>query len=124
MNDERRKQLPTAGVPGKRKRSAKKELVVLRPSAIVSGGLRFGTIAPGVVEEKVQKKEKKAAVKNDPQLVAAARELKDRWLEQINSGMYLPMANGKYEVSRQFELNSHTEELVGTVEPILLLKAA
>ncbi len=40
------------------------------------------------------------AVKNDPRLVAAARELKDRWLEEINSGRYLPMANGKYEVSR------------------------
>jgi hypothetical protein len=41
--------------------------------------------------------------KNDPRLVAAARELKDRWSEEINSGRYLPMANGKYEVSRGIE---------------------
>jgi hypothetical protein len=40
------------------------------------------------------------AVKRDPRLVAAARELKDRWLEEMNSGRYLPMGKGKYEVSR------------------------
>jgi hypothetical protein len=43
------------------------------------------------------------SAKNDPRLVAAARELKDRWLEEINSGRYLPMGNGKYEISRQIE---------------------
>ena len=57
-------------------------------------------MVPSVIEEKVEAKQKKAAVKNDPQLVAAARELKDRWLEQVNGGLYLPMGNGKYEVSR------------------------
>ena len=35
---------------------------------------------------------------SDPKLVAAARELKARW--QVNGGLYLPEANGKYEVSR------------------------
>jgi hypothetical protein len=40
------------------------------------------------------------SVKNDPRLVAVARELKDRWLAQVNGGMCLAMANGKYEVSR------------------------
>lgn len=87
-------------LPAKRVRKAKKELVVLKPSAIGSGGLRFGAIQPSVIEEKVVAKEKKPAVKNDPRLVAAARELKDRWLEQVNGGLYLPMANGKYDVSR------------------------
>src|SRR5688572_21989253 len=38
--------------------------------------------------------------KNDPRLVAAARELRDRWMEEINSGRYLPVCNGKYDVSR------------------------
>ncbi len=47
-------------------------------------------------------------MKNDPRLVAAARELKDRWLEEINSGRHLPMGQGKYEVSRGIE---------GRVEP-------
>ncbi len=27
------------------------------------------------------------AVKDDPRLVAAARELKNRWLEQVNGGL-------------------------------------
>ena len=48
----------------------------------------------------VEKKRKKPKAKNDPKLAAAARELRDRWLEQINSGQYLPTGNGKYEVSR------------------------
>jgi len=92
-----------------RKRAkAKKELVVVNPRAISAGGLRFATTAPSVIEEKATKKEKKAAVKNDPRLVAAARELKDRWLEEINSGRYLPMANGKYEVSRGIERSGPT----------------
>jgi len=81
----------------------KKELVVVNPKAIASGGLRFATTAPSVIEEKVEKKEKKPAVKNDPRLVAAARELKDRWLEQVNGGMYLPMNEAKYEVGRLIE---------------------
>lgn len=40
--------------------------------------------------------------KNDPQLVAAARELRDRWLDEVNAGRYLPTAaNAKYDVTRQ-----------------------
>jgi hypothetical protein len=40
-------------------------------------------------------------VKANPQHVAKARELRDRYLEQFNSGLVLPCA--KYEVSRQLE---------------------
>jgi hypothetical protein len=69
--------------------------------------------APSVIEEKVEKKEKKPKVKNDPQLVAAARELKDRWLEQVNGGLYLPMGNGKYEGSRGIgEARPHGRPLI------------
>jgi hypothetical protein len=53
------------------------------------------------------------SAKNDPRLVAAARELKDRWLEEINSGRYLPMANGKYDVSRGIEGPQSTRERSG-----------
>jgi hypothetical protein len=49
------------------------------------------------------KREKKPKAKNDPKLVAAARELRDRWLEHINSGAKLLDAQGKYDVSRQLE---------------------
>ena len=33
--------------------------------------------------------------------VAAARELRDRYLDGVNSGRVLPAAHGKYDVSRQ-----------------------
>jgi hypothetical protein len=72
---------------------------VIPKNSISMGGLRSWTVTP-VAEAKPAKKEPKPKVKNDPRLVAAARELKDRWLEEINSGRYLPMGNGKYEVSR------------------------
>jgi len=38
--------------------------------------------------------------KNDAALVAKARELRDRWLERVNSGEYLPQASGKYDLRR------------------------
>ena len=43
--------------------------------------------------------------KNDPKYIAAARELRDRYLEQINTPgeRLLPAAHGKYDVSRQLE---------------------
>ncbi len=67
--------------------------------------LWFGTpaaakaVVPAGVEKPVKTKKPKA--KNDPRLVAAARELRDRWLEQVNTGqanVALPV--GKYEVCR------------------------
>ena len=40
----------------------------------------------------------------DLKLIAAARELRDRYIEQINAGLLLPpSACGKYDVSRQLE---------------------
>jgi len=63
---------------------------------------------PPPVAPAVEAKPKRAArpkVKNDPRLVAAARELRDRWLEQVNAGdaAALPAGRGKYEVSRAIE---------------------
>lgn len=37
----------------------------------------------------------------DPKLVSAVRELRDRFLEHINSPESIPLPSGKYEVSRQ-----------------------
>jgi hypothetical protein len=73
---------------------------VIKPTSIASGGLRFAPapVAGAVVEK--AKPEPKLRQKNDPRLVAAARELKDRWLEEVNTGRYLPVSNGKYEVAR------------------------
>ena len=68
---------------------------------------------PEPVVEK-PKREKKPKVKNDPALVAKARELRDRWLEKVNApggtqggmqggtqgGASVLLAHTKYEVSR------------------------
>ena len=58
--------------------------------------------APGRVEAKPPKA-KREKQKNDPKYVAAARELRDRYLDEVNSGRCLPAANGKYDVSRSLE---------------------
>ena len=39
--------------------------------------------------------------KNDPRYIAAARELRDRYLEHVNGGAMQLEAAGKYDVSRQ-----------------------
>ena len=47
-------------------------------------------------------KPKKEKVRNDPQHVAAARELRDRYLEMLNGGLIpLPQTQAKYDVSRK-----------------------
>jgi hypothetical protein len=52
-------------------------------------------------------------------VVEAARELRDRYIEQINAGLLLPpSANGKYDVSRQLEA------ALSTLKQTPLLKAA
>lgn len=60
------------------------------------------SVAPVVAEKRPR--EPKVKVKNDPRLVAAARELRDRWLEQVNATPLL--ASGKYDVSRVIEGNA------------------
>ena len=115
------------GVPGQEReeeeclaqpaKGAKKERVVAatKPAAMVSVGVRFGAppaISPAAQapseETTIVKREKKAKApvkKNDPRLVAAARELRDRYLEEVNSGRHalgaaLPGGAGKYDVTR------------------------
>ncbi len=94
-------------------------------AAITSGGLRF--IAPKPPAEKTTREPKPKAprvkVKNDPRLVAAARELRDRWLEQVNATGEALLAQGKYEVSRPFDGNElprlphHRPSLPMLIEP-------
>ena len=57
-------------------------------------------------------------MKNDPMLIAAARELRDRWLEQVNrEGLPLEV-RGKYDVAREIQ---GTQE---RAKPATLLPAA
>jgi ribosomal protein S18 acetylase RimI-like enzyme len=74
-----------------------------KPKAVSRGSLLFFTPPPTPKPEKPEKKprEKKPKQKNDPRLVAAARELKDRWLERVNAGEYLFESAGKYDLTRQ-----------------------
>ncbi len=57
----------------------------------------------GKPKKKCPKREKR---KNDPKHIATARELRDRYLEEINlpeNARMLPEMKGKYDVSRQLE---------------------
>lgn len=76
-----------------------------------TNGLWFAPPEPTPEQKKAAKaaareeaKKDKPRRRNDPKLVAAARELRDRYMEQINEGLLLPPgACGKYEVSRSLE---------------------
>ena len=59
---------------------------------------------PSIKKEKPKREKVKVEKKNDPKLVKAARELRDRYLEEINQNPILT-SNGKYEVSRLIESN-------------------
>jgi hypothetical protein len=103
----------------KSERKRKEKTPVLKESVVASGGLRFGAPAKElVVAEKVEEKPKKEPkVKNDPKLVAAARELRDRWLEKANEDPSALLANGKYDVSRQLAA-PEPMEILQLPEPI------
>jgi len=87
-------------------------------NVISEGGMRFGPASPPSPlppEAKPGKtrqptRERKPKVKSDPLLVAAARELRDRYLERMNDdSLALPAGNlAKYDVSRG--LRGHVEE--------------
>jgi N-acetylglutamate synthase-like GNAT family acetyltransferase len=96
---EARKALPDPRVRPKPRPKA------MAPMTPTSRRLSFAPISPPVAaapaEPEKKPREKKPRRKNDPQLVAAAREMKDRWLEWVNAGEYVLEADGKYDVSRR-----------------------
>jgi hypothetical protein len=53
------------------------------------------------VPEVKAKEVHKVKRKNDPKRVAAARELRDRWMERVNADPSLLLPHDKYEVSRE-----------------------
>ena len=84
-------------------RSQSKHLKGVPPgkaAVITSGGIRYIERGDYVPEPAPPKPKRQSAPrqKHDPKHVAAARELRDRYLEQFNSGLVLP--NGKYAVGR------------------------
>ena len=49
------------------------------------------------------KRERKPRAKFEEKYIKAARELRDRYLEQVNTGRMLPESSGKYDVGRALE---------------------
>jgi hypothetical protein len=83
-------------------RKAKAPVALIKTRQPLCGGLMFQSPAPA--REEKPKRQKREKIRNDPKFVSAARELRDRWLEQVNAGQYLPHAQGKYDVSRAIEV--------------------
>ena len=85
-------------------REPKVKAVARRPALTPLGGFRFQSeVVPAAVPVKDAKRKapKAPAAKIDPKYRVAARELRDRWLEHVNTGLAeLPAAAGKYDVSR------------------------
>ena len=72
-----------------------------RPANVPSGALWFAPAPAPELEPKPKREPKpKVKVKNDPRLVAAARELRDRWLERVNADPSALSSRGKYDVAR------------------------
>jgi hypothetical protein len=111
-----------------------------KAAVVTSGGIRYierGDYVPEPEPEKAKRprnaKPRSPRHKHDPKYIAAARELRDRFLEQINSGgpgseRMLPAARGKYDVSRQLDASPSTlKQTPSQLPPQLpsdLLKAA
>ena len=79
-----------------KKKPASTAILARRP---LCGGLMFAP-AVATVERPKREAKKKEKIRNDPKFVAAARELRDRWLEKVNEEPALLAAGGKYELSR------------------------
>jgi hypothetical protein len=97
-----KEQLPVPSGQFPEKKRVSKRLLATGNSQLATrpalGRLCFAPPKP-VIEK--PKREKRAKVKNDPKLVAAARELRDRWLERVNSDPLALPSHGKYEVSKE-----------------------
>jgi hypothetical protein len=100
-------------LPGAAPKDEPKKLEGPKPKRVktvqapTSRRLTFAPVTP-VEPPKAEKKprEKKPKAKNDPRLVAAARELKDRWLERLNGGDEPILPAGKYDVTRILPANA------------------
>jgi hypothetical protein len=98
-----------------------KAKVPARPTQAL-GRLSFTpTTPPEAPADPKPKREPKPKAKNDPRHIAAARELRDRFLELVNSGLLLPQ--GKYDVAR-LGLWQPQEPSASPAKSIALLPAA
>jgi hypothetical protein len=105
---------------GKGGRTSIRRAVKAASRKLTGPGLRFAPLAPIETAKEKPKREKKPKQKNDPKMIAAARELRDRWLEQMNAGGYLPESHGRYDVSRAIA----DEPAARTLVPAVALPSA
>jgi N-acetylglutamate synthase-like GNAT family acetyltransferase len=115
----------------KPKRRRKPKAKQAAPPSAAAGGLWFAPPKPPeptAAEKKAQRAKERAEKprpKNDPKLVAAVRELRDRYIEQINEGLLLPpAASGKYDVSRALADAPSAMQTDGAVTDPHILDAA
>jgi hypothetical protein len=96
-------------LPVPKRAATKKSKVADKPLPIRRNGLRVDIPRPGepLPETKAAKEAKPKTERTkracDPRFVAAARELRDRWMEQVNSEGLRATGHAKYDVSRQLE---------------------
>ncbi len=87
----------------------KKAKIIEEPEPTRRNGLVFDIPQPGdaLPETKPAKQAQPRAAREkracDPKLVSAARELRDRWLEEVNAGRALIEPIGKYDPARTIE---------------------
>jgi hypothetical protein len=97
------KRLPSSRTPKPGARSTKAPC-----RQITAGAFRFAAPAPPPTKQEKLPKPKPPRAKNDPKLIAAARELRDRWLEQVNSESRLPQRIAKYDLRKTLTDNPAT----------------
>ena len=68
--------------------------------AINHSKLHFAVPKPANAAKEKPKKVQREKQKNDPKLIAAARELRDRWVERMNEDPAMLESQGKYKVAR------------------------
>ena len=88
-----------------------------KAAVITSSGLRYVDRADYVPEVVVpappgEKRSPRRATENEKKMLTAARELRDRFLEKLNSGLILPA--GKYQICKQL----HTSTAPAVHDPL------
>ena len=101
------KQLEDAGA--KKVKAAPVTIIKRQP---LGGGLMFAAPKPAKRPGETAKP-RKQKIKNDPKYVAAARELRDRWLEKVNAEpSLLSGASGKYDLSKELPAAAPFKEIL------------
>ena len=99
------------GATEKKRRARPAKKAAIHQGAASAGGLRFAPLpAPKgekLAKAKPEKRQKLPRQRNDPKYIAAARELRDRYLEQVHTARLT--SAGKYDVARSIGVEAEGE---------------